>query len=172
MQHKSEPRTGRHCLEDQTADSGFLESAVDSHRLSGPSAALCLTLELRSEPQNLLTEHWFPGGETLLPKPVQQSPQRSLKRLRNMPKADLNLTLKDVLSLPFHIWLWCVQNPVNYKLMFHKLKTVTSVVHTIWFPVKVFYSQPFHPVLLTSSISCMKCTSYNPQNPVLAVFST
>ena len=38
MQHRSEPRTGRHCLEDQTADSGFLESAeVGSHRLSGPS---------------------------------------------------------------------------------------------------------------------------------------
>ena len=38
MQHRSEPRTGRHCLEDQTADLGFLESAeVDSHRLSGPS---------------------------------------------------------------------------------------------------------------------------------------
>ena len=48
------------------ADSGFLESAeVDSHRLSGPSTALCLTLELRSEPQALLTEHWFPGGEIL-----------------------------------------------------------------------------------------------------------
>ena len=31
-------RTGRHCLEDQMADSGFLESAaVGSHRLSGPS---------------------------------------------------------------------------------------------------------------------------------------
>ena len=38
MQHRSEPRTGRHCLEDQTADSGFLESAeVGSHRLLGPS---------------------------------------------------------------------------------------------------------------------------------------
>ena len=48
MQHRSEPRTGRHCLEDQTADSGFLESAevgsgflesaeVGSHTLSGPS---------------------------------------------------------------------------------------------------------------------------------------
>ena len=38
MLHRSEPRTGRHCLEDQTADSGFLESAeVGSHRLSGPS---------------------------------------------------------------------------------------------------------------------------------------
>ena len=47
MQHRSEPRTGRHCLEDPTADSGFWESAeADSHRLSGPSAALCLTLEL------------------------------------------------------------------------------------------------------------------------------
>ena len=58
------------------ADSGFLESAeVDSHRLSGPSAALCLTLELGSEPQAPLTEHWFPGGEILLPKPVQQSPR-------------------------------------------------------------------------------------------------
>ena len=38
VQHRSEPRTGRHCLEDQTADSGFLESAeIGSHRLSGPS---------------------------------------------------------------------------------------------------------------------------------------
>ena len=74
MQHRSEPRTGRHGLEDQMADSGFLESAeVDSHRLSGPSAALCLTLELGSEPQAPLMEHWFPGGEILLPKPVQQS---------------------------------------------------------------------------------------------------
>ena len=71
MQHRSEPRTGRHCLEAQTADSGFLESAeVDSHRLSGPSAALCLTLELGSEPQAPLTKHWFSGGEILLPKPV------------------------------------------------------------------------------------------------------
>ena len=34
----SEPRTGRHCLEDPTADSGYLESAeVSSHRLSGTS---------------------------------------------------------------------------------------------------------------------------------------
>ena len=38
MQHRSEPRTGRHRLEDQTADSGFWESAeLGSHRLSGPS---------------------------------------------------------------------------------------------------------------------------------------
>ena len=38
MQHRSEPRTGRHCLEDPMADSGYLESAeVSSHRLSGPS---------------------------------------------------------------------------------------------------------------------------------------
>ena len=38
MQRRSEPRTGKHCLEYQTADSGFLESAeVGSHRLSGPS---------------------------------------------------------------------------------------------------------------------------------------
>ena len=37
MQHRSEPRTGRH-FEDQMADSGFLESAeVGSHRLLGPS---------------------------------------------------------------------------------------------------------------------------------------
>ena len=72
-------RTGRHCLEDQMADSGFLESAeVDSHILSGPFTALCLILELGSEPQALLTEHWFPGGEILLPKPVQQSPRRKL----------------------------------------------------------------------------------------------
>ena len=56
MQHRSEPRTGRHCLKDPTADSGYLESAeVSSHRLSGPSAALCLTLELGSEPQALLS---------------------------------------------------------------------------------------------------------------------
>ena len=27
MLHRSEPKTGRHCLEDQMADSGFLESA-------------------------------------------------------------------------------------------------------------------------------------------------
>ena len=27
MLDRSEPRTGRHCLEDQMADSGFLESA-------------------------------------------------------------------------------------------------------------------------------------------------
>ena len=79
MQRRSEPRTGRHCLEDQTADSGVLESAeVDSHRLSGPSAALCLTIELGLEPQAPLTKHWFPGGEILLPKPVQQSPRRNL----------------------------------------------------------------------------------------------
>ena len=79
MQHRTEPRTGRHCLEDQMADSGYLESAeVDSHRLSGPSAALCLTLELGSEPQAPLTEHWFPGGEILLIKPVQQSPRCNL----------------------------------------------------------------------------------------------
>ena len=38
MKRRSEPRTGRHCLEDQTADSGYLESAeVSSHRLLGPS---------------------------------------------------------------------------------------------------------------------------------------
>ena len=34
---------------------------------AGPSAALCLTLELGSGPQAPLTEHWFPGGEILLP---------------------------------------------------------------------------------------------------------
>ena len=27
MQHRGEPRTGGHCLEDPTADSGYLESA-------------------------------------------------------------------------------------------------------------------------------------------------
>ena len=33
MQHRNEPRTGRHCLEGQTADSGLLESAEASlHR--------------------------------------------------------------------------------------------------------------------------------------------
>ena len=38
MQHRNEPRTGRHCLEGQTADSGLLESAEASlHRFSGPS---------------------------------------------------------------------------------------------------------------------------------------
>ena len=38
---RSELRTGRHCLEGQMADSGFLESAeVGSHRLSGPSFGL------------------------------------------------------------------------------------------------------------------------------------
>ena len=38
MQCGSEPRTGRHNLEDQTADSRNLESAeAGSHRLSGPS---------------------------------------------------------------------------------------------------------------------------------------
>ena len=38
LQQKSEPRTGKHCLENQTADSGFLESAeAGSHILSGPS---------------------------------------------------------------------------------------------------------------------------------------
>ena len=38
MQCRSEPRTGRHCLEDQTADSELLASAeVGSHRSSGPS---------------------------------------------------------------------------------------------------------------------------------------
>ena len=38
MLQRNEPRTGRHCLEDQMADSGFLESAeVGSHRLSGPA---------------------------------------------------------------------------------------------------------------------------------------
>ena len=38
MQHRSESRTGRHCLEDQTAHSGFLESVeIRSHRLSGLS---------------------------------------------------------------------------------------------------------------------------------------
>ena len=38
MKRRNEPRTGRHCLEGQMADSGLLESAeVGSHRLSGPS---------------------------------------------------------------------------------------------------------------------------------------
>ena len=38
MLHRSEPRTGWHCLEDQMTDSVFLESAeVGSHRWSGPS---------------------------------------------------------------------------------------------------------------------------------------
>ena len=61
------------------ADSGYLESAeVDSHRLSGPSAALCLTLELGSGPQAPPTENWVPGGEILLPKPIQQSPGHNL----------------------------------------------------------------------------------------------
>ena len=38
MQHRREPRAGSHCLGDQMADSGFLESAESSsHRLSGSS---------------------------------------------------------------------------------------------------------------------------------------
>ena len=38
MQRRNEPRTGSHCLEGQTADSGLLESAeVRLHRFSGPS---------------------------------------------------------------------------------------------------------------------------------------
>ena len=38
MQSRNEPRTGRHYLEGQTADSGLLESAeVRLHRFSGPS---------------------------------------------------------------------------------------------------------------------------------------
>ena len=38
MRCRNEPRTGRHCLEDQTADSGRLESAEASlHRFSGSS---------------------------------------------------------------------------------------------------------------------------------------
>ena len=31
MQYRSEPRTGRHCLRDPTADSGFLESACHTY---------------------------------------------------------------------------------------------------------------------------------------------
>ena len=38
MRCRNEPTTGRHCLEGQTTDSGFLESTeAGSHRLSGPS---------------------------------------------------------------------------------------------------------------------------------------
>ena len=49
MQCRSEPCTGRHCLEDQTADSGFLESAeIGSHRLSGPSFGSCKQSHYRS----------------------------------------------------------------------------------------------------------------------------
>ena len=41
MQCKNEPRTGRHCLEGQTADSGLFESAeAGPHILSGPSEKL------------------------------------------------------------------------------------------------------------------------------------
>ena len=54
MQCRSEPRTGRHCLEDQTADSKrFLESAeVGSHRLSGSSCPK----ESQTSPQD---ERWL-----------------------------------------------------------------------------------------------------------------
>ena len=68
MQHRSEPRTGRHCLEDQTADSGFLESAeVGSHRLSGPSCPERSWMSPQDE--RLLLNHTktpgflAPGGE-------------------------------------------------------------------------------------------------------------
>ena len=45
MQHRNEPRTGRHCLEGQTADSGLLESAEASpHIFSGPSRFLAQTV--------------------------------------------------------------------------------------------------------------------------------
>ena len=38
MWHRIEPRTGRRCLEGQTADSRLLESAeANPHRFSGPS---------------------------------------------------------------------------------------------------------------------------------------
>ena len=38
MRCRNELRTGRHCLEGQTANSGFLESAkAGPHRLRGPS---------------------------------------------------------------------------------------------------------------------------------------
>ena len=55
MLHRNEPRTGRHCLKGQTADSGLLESAEASpHRFSGPSqflaqTAACLTQRLDQE---------------------------------------------------------------------------------------------------------------------------
>ena len=49
MQHRNESRTGRHCLEGQTTDSGLLELPEASPpRFSGPSqflaqTAACLT---------------------------------------------------------------------------------------------------------------------------------
>ena len=50
MWHRDESRTGRHCLEDQTPNSGFLESAeVGSHRLSGPSRFLAQIAAYLSE---------------------------------------------------------------------------------------------------------------------------
>ena len=55
MQRGKEPRTGRHCREGQTADSGPLESAEASpNRHSGPSRFLaqtvaCLTQRLAQE---------------------------------------------------------------------------------------------------------------------------
>ena len=45
MLHRNEPRTGRHCLKGQTADSGLLESAEASPpRFSGPSWFLAQTV--------------------------------------------------------------------------------------------------------------------------------
>ena len=52
---RHERRTGKHCLEGQTADSGLLESAeASSHRFSAPSqfpaqSAACLTQRLVQE---------------------------------------------------------------------------------------------------------------------------
>ena len=63
MLHRSEPRTGRHCLEDQTADSKrFLESAeVGSHRLSGSSCPE--ESQMRPQDERLLLNHTkMPGS--------------------------------------------------------------------------------------------------------------
>ena len=55
MRHRDEPRTGRHCLEGQTADSGLLELAEASPlSFSGPSlflaqTAACLTESLSQD---------------------------------------------------------------------------------------------------------------------------
>ena len=74
MQHRSEPRTGRHCLEDPTADSGYLESVeVSSHRLSGPSSPEGSWMS--SQDERSLLNHantlgfLAPGGEEFNPGP-------------------------------------------------------------------------------------------------------
>ena len=64
MQHRSEPRTGRHCLEDPTADSGFLESAeVEKSMRASLIAQLLKNLPAMKE-----TPVRFLGQEDLLEK--------------------------------------------------------------------------------------------------------